>query len=114
MSRANLRGLGAGMGGGSGLGGGFWQRQRSLGYLREGKPDVRRTLLRVWSSPQPYRRRVALGTFVMLAGVGLGLIPPLLIRSLIDIAIPEHNLRLALILGSGVFLLPVGPADRTR
>jgi len=50
----------------------------------------------------------------MLAGVGLGLIPPLLIRSLIDIAIPEHNLRLALILGSGVFLLPVGPADRTR
>jgi ATP-binding cassette, subfamily B, bacterial len=110
MSRTNLRGLGTGMGGGTGLGGGFWQRQRSLGYLREGKPDVRRTLLRVWSALRPYRGQVALGTFVMLAGVGLGLIPPLLIRSLIDGAIPEHNLRLALILGSGIFLLPVGGA----
>jgi ATP-binding cassette subfamily B protein len=98
------------MGGGTGLGGGFWQRQRSLGYLREGKPDVRRTLLRVWSSLQRYRGQVALGTFVMLAGVGLGLIPPLLIRALIDTAIPEHNLRLVLILGSGIFLLPVGTA----
>jgi ATP-binding cassette subfamily B protein len=46
----------------------------------------------------------------MLLGVGLGLIPPLLIRSLIDIAIPQHNLRLALILGSGIFLLPLGSA----
>jgi ATP-binding cassette, subfamily B, bacterial len=110
MSRTNLRGLGAGMGGGTGLGGGFWQRQRSLGYLREGKPDVRRTLLRVWSSLRPYRGQVALGTFVMLAGVGLALIPPLLIRSLIDVAIPAHNLRLAFILGSGIFLLPVGSA----
>jgi ATP-binding cassette subfamily B protein len=98
------------MGGGTGLGGGFWQRQRSLGYLREGKPDVRRTLLRVWSTLRPYRGKVALGTFVMLAGVGLGLIPPLLIRALIDIAIPAHNLRLVLILGSGVFLLPVSSA----
>jgi ATP-binding cassette, subfamily B, bacterial len=110
MSRTNLRGLGAGMGGGTGLGGGFWQRQRSLGYLREGKPNVRRTLVRVWFSLRLYRGQVALGTFVMLAGVGLGLIPPLLIRSLIDVAIPAHNLRLALILGSGIFLLPVGSA----
>jgi ATP-binding cassette subfamily B protein len=46
----------------------------------------------------------------MLAGVGLGLIPPLLIRALIDVAIPTRNLRLAILLGSGIFLLPVGGA----
>ncbi|MGO8951137.1 MAG: ABC transporter ATP-binding protein [Ktedonobacterales bacterium] len=110
MSRVGLRGMGGGMGGASGLGGGFWQQQRSLGYLQDGTPDIRRTLRRVWSTLQPYRAQVALGTFVMLLGVGIGLIPPLLIRALIDVAIPHHNLRLALLLGSGIFLLPVGSA----
>jgi ATP-binding cassette subfamily B protein len=46
----------------------------------------------------------------MMAGVGLGLIPPLLIRALIDVAIPRDNLRLALLLGAGLLLFPLGTA----
>jgi ATP-binding cassette subfamily B protein len=93
---------------GGGLGGGFWHQQRSLGYLRAGAPNVRRTLLRVWRCLRPFRGQLALGTGVMLLGVGLGLVPPLLIRALIDVALPRHDLRLALLLGSGLFLLPLG------
>ena len=87
--RGGLGSLGGGMGGG--LGGGFWHQQRSLGYLRAGAPNVRRTLLRVWRCLRPYRGQLALGTAVMLAGVGLGLVPPLLIRALIDVALPRRE-----------------------
>jgi ATP-binding cassette subfamily B protein len=102
-----------GMGMGGGMGGtmiGLWQQQRSRGYLREGTPDVRKTLVRVWRYLRPYRWRLVFGTFVMLLGVMVALIPPLLIKNIIDIAIPHHNFELALLLGSGLFLLPVGGA----
>src|SRR5579875_232343 len=102
-----------GMGMGGGMGGtmiGLWQQQRSRGYLREGTPDVRKTLVRVWRYLRPYRWRLVFGTFVMLLGVMVALIPPLLIKNIIDIAIPHHNFKLALLLGSGLFLLPVGSA----
>ncbi|HZT98011.1 MAG TPA: ABC transporter ATP-binding protein [Ktedonobacteraceae bacterium] len=108
--RGGMHGMGGGGLGGSGLGGAFWQQQRARGYLREGTPAVRRTLTRVWASLRSYRWQLTLGTFVMLLGVGLGLIPPLLIRALIDVAIPQHNLSLALLLGSGLVLLPLGSA----
>ncbi len=110
MRGMGMRGMGGGMGGGTGLGGGFWQRQRSLGYLQQGTPNVRRTLTRVWSTLQPYRKELTLGTLVMLLGVGIGLIPPLLIRELIDVAYPHHDLPLAILLGSGIFLLPLSGA----
>jgi ATP-binding cassette, subfamily B, bacterial len=117
MTRGGLRGGlgggvsgGSGLGGGTGLGGAFWQHQRARGYLRDGAPDVRRTLQRVWKCLQVYRSQLALGTLIMMAGVGLGLIPPLLIRSLIDVAIPHHDLRLAILLGTGLFLFPLGTA----
>lgn len=108
MSRGGMPGMGGGMG--AGLGGGFWSQQRNMSLLREGAPDVRQTLARVWTSLRPYRGKLTLGTLVMLLGVGIGLIPPLLIRALIDVAIPRHDIRLALVLGSGIFLLPVSGA----
>ena len=37
----------------------------------------------------------------MLCGLALMLVPPLLIRALIDVAIPTGNLQLALLLGAG-------------
>jgi ATP-binding cassette subfamily B protein len=99
-----------GMGGMGGMGG-LRQQQRALRYLQGGTPpNVRRTLGRVWACLRPYDRQLALGTVLMLAGVALGLIPPLLIRALIDVAIPTHNVRLAVLLGSGIFLLPLGGA----
>lgn len=103
--RGGMRGMG---GMGSGVGGTVWQQQRARGYLNEGKPDVRRTLVQVWKLLRLYRWKLLLGTLVMLLGVGLGLIPPLLIRTLIDVAIPQHNLSLAILLGSGLVLFPLG------
>ncbi|HVB21001.1 MAG TPA: ABC transporter ATP-binding protein [Ktedonobacteraceae bacterium] len=96
-----------------GMGGGMvplWHQQRSLGYLRDGKPDIKYTLALVWKALRVYRWQLVLGTLVMMLGVGLGLIPPLLIRELIDVAIPEHNIRLIFLLGSGFVLFPIGSA----
>lgn len=98
----------SGGGMGSGLGGTMWQQQRARGYLNAGKPNIKRTLSYVWKSLRRYRWRLVLGTIVMLFGVGLGLVPPLLIRSLIDVAIPHHDLPLAVLLGSGLVLFPLG------
>ncbi len=96
-----------------GLGGGMatlWNQQRSLSYLREGKPDISHTLALVWKSLRVYRWQLVLGTLVMILGVGVGLIPPLLIRELIDVAIPQHQIQLILLLGFGLVLFPVGSA----
>ncbi len=96
------------MGAGRGMGT-LWQ-QRSQGYLRGGTPNIRRTLARAWRYLRLYRRQLTVGTLVMLLGVGLGLIPPLLIRAIIDTAIPRRDLSLALLLGGGLILFPVGSA----
>ena len=96
-----------------GMGGGMatlWNQQRSLGYLSEGKPDISHTLALVWKSLSAYRWQLILGTMVMVLGVAVGLIPPLLIRELIDVAIPQHQIRLILLLGVGLVLFPVGSA----
>ncbi|GCE21987.1 ABC transporter ATP-binding protein [Dictyobacter kobayashii] len=105
-----------GMSGGSrfgGMGGGMatlWNQQRSLRYLRDGKPDIKHTLGLVWQALRVYSWQLALGTLVMILGVGVGLIPPLLIRTLIDTAIPHHEYRLVFLLGGGLVLFPVGSA----
>lgn len=91
--------------------GGLRDQRRALRSLQGGANfSVRRTLGRVGDCFRPYRLPLAVGTLLMLAGLGLLLIPPLLIRALIDTAIPQHNLRLAMLLGSGIFLLPLGSA----
>ena len=56
-----------------GMGGGIatlWNQQRSLGYLREGRPDISHTLTLVWKSLRVYLRQLVLGTWVMILGVG--------------------------------------------
>jgi ATP-binding cassette subfamily B protein len=95
------------------MGGGMatlWNQQRSLSYLREGKPDISHTLSLVWKSLRTYRWQLVLGTIVMILGVCVGLIPPLLIRELIDVAIPQHQIQLILLLGAGLVLFPIGSA----
>ena len=98
------------MGGGMGGMATLWQQQRSMRYLSEGKPDISGTLALVWQALRGYRRQLVLGTLVTILGVGVGLIPPLLIRELIDTAIPRHDLTLILLLGGGLILFPVGSA----
>ncbi len=101
---------GFGGGGMHGLGG-VWQQQRALRYLQSGPPkSIRRTFSRVWGYVRAYRSRFFAGTLLMLAGVSVGVIPPLLIRRLIDDAIPHHNFHLALMLGAGLLLVPLSGA----
>ncbi|MFL5702270.1 MAG: ABC transporter ATP-binding protein [Ktedonobacteraceae bacterium] len=100
---------GGGRFGGGGMGA-LLHQQRSISYLREGKPSIPRTLALVWQALRAYRWQLVLGTLVMTLGVGVGLIPPLLIRELIDTAIPQHDLRLILLLGGGLVLFPIGSA----
>ena len=109
-SGRGMGGMGAGGAGGIGVIGTFWQQQRSMRYLQDGPPDVRRTLARVWQYLRPYRSRLALGTFFMLLGVGMMLVPPLMIRAIIDVAIPHHDFRLVLLLGAGLLFFPLGSA----
>lgn len=101
-----------GMGGGRGmgLGMGLGAQQRSLEYLSEGKPNVKKTLGLVWQSLKPYYRQLLLGTFVMILGIGLGFIPPLLIKMVIDKGIPSGNIKLIILLGVGLVAFPAGSA----
>lgn len=108
MAMHGSGGMGGGLGAGRGMGT-LWQ-QRSQRYLSEGTPNIKRTLLRAWRYLRVYRLQLALGTLVMLLGVGLSLVPPLLIRAIIDTAIPRRDLTLALLLGGGLLLFPIGSA----
>ena len=96
------------MGSGRGAGMGAIMRQRqTLGYLQDGKPNVRRTLRRLWKVVTPYRGKFVVGTVLLLGSVALGLIPPLLIREIIDKAIPARNMSLIVLLGIGMIVFPV-------
>jgi ATP-binding cassette subfamily B protein len=107
FSGGRFGGAGGGMGGGMAT---LWNQQRSMRYLSEGKPDIKHTLALVWQALRVYRWQLVFGTLVTMLGVAVGLVPPLLIRELIDSAIPQHNLQLTLLLGGGLVLFPVGNA----
>lgn len=73
-------------------GGGWWA------FLshdeRQDRPTVNRGLLsRVWDFAKPYRFRVFALLLTILAITGLSLIPPLLLKELIDSALPNENMQ---------------------
>ena len=81
-------------------------------YLRhdekQDQPAITRELLwRVWEFARPYRWRVLGLLFTILLITGLSLIPPLLIRALIDVALPEKNGTLLNLLALGMLLIPL-------
>lgn len=87
-------------------GGGFWS------YLRydqdEKGPGIDRALLRrVFSYGRPYRWLLAgvLATILVIAGMSAA--PPLLIRELVDRAVPEADLGLLTLLGAGMVAAPL-------
>ncbi len=88
---------------------GVWQQQRGLAQLKDGPPiQIQKTLKRVWHTTiVPYRWPLFLGFGLVSLGVILGLIPPLLLRALIDVAIPHHHYRLVWLLASGMLLFPI-------
>jgi len=66
------------------------------------KPNITRVLLkRVWSYARPYRWLILGMLFITLATTGLGLLPPLVLRDLIDRTLPDRDLtRLYWLLGA--------------
>ncbi len=102
-----------GLGMGLGMGGGgmrsVWQQQRSLSQLKDGQmPDIKNTLRRVWRTLlRPYRRNLLAAVGLVAISVVIGLIPPLLLRALIDQAIPHRNFHAVMELASGMLLFPI-------
>ncbi len=71
-------------------------------------PDIDRALIgRVVTYAKPYKLHVVV-VFVTIVVISLlSLVPPLLIRGLIDQAIPDENLRLVTLLGLGMVSIPL-------
>ena len=67
----------------------------------------RALLLRVFGYARPYIFDVTMLTLVIVASSLLGLVPPLLLRSLIDTALPNKNMQLLNLLALGLFLVPL-------
>jgi len=84
------------------------------GYWRMGRdedspqPSITRDLLkRVWGYAWPYRHRVLVMLGIIFASTALGAIPPLIMRSLIDNALPNHNAGLLNELAVAMIAVPV-------
>lgn len=75
---------------------------------KEDRPAVNRSLLlRVWDFAKPYQLKV-IGLLVTIFIItGLSLIPPLLFRQLIDVAIPDENVRMLNMLALGMVAIPI-------
>jgi len=51
----------------------------------------RGTVRRIWAFARPYRRRIAVLVAAILASAILGLVPPLVVRAILDDAIPQSD-----------------------
>ena len=72
------------------------------------KPIITKDLLsRVWSFANPYRLRIIGLLLTILAISGISLISPLLYRDLIDIALPNRDVKRLNWLALGMILIPV-------
>jgi len=69
-----------------------YRRTRDLAELRAANVS-KGTRTRIWRFLLPYRPRLVAYLLVIIATAVIGSIPPLLVRSLIDHAIPSHSLR---------------------
>jgi ATP-binding cassette subfamily B protein len=75
---------------------------------KQDRPVVTRELLgRVWQFARPYWPQIAVILVLILISTGIGLLTPLLIRSLIDNAIPNANIRLLNLLALGMIAIPL-------
>lgn len=71
------------------------------------KPKITKNLLkRVLAYALPYRWLIAGTLLLILVGTGLNLVMPLILRDLIDNAIPNGDLRRLLWLSAGLLLMP--------
>ncbi len=84
-------------------GGGWWSYIQSSGE----KPHVTRQLLgRVLSYSSAYTRQIVVMLFLILAGAGLTLLTPLILRDLIDKTIPAGDVHRLVLLALGLLFIP--------
>ena len=77
-------------------------------YDEEQTPDIDRALLmRVLSYARPYRGHLVLVLVTIVVITLLSLVPPLIMRTLIDDAIPDEDLTLVTWLGLGMVAVPL-------
>lgn len=86
--------------------GGWWS------YLKydeeQDRPDIDRDLLkRVWSYGRPYNRGLIGILLTIIVISGLSVVPALLIRLLVDQAIPNKDITQLTMLGIGMILVPL-------
>lgn len=82
------------------------QQQQSLEYLRRGRPPVGPTLRWGWRLLRPHRRPLLVGLMTVVAGVATGLVPPFLLKVLVDDAIPAGRVGEIALLALGMLLVP--------
>lgn len=101
---------------GMGMGGGpmraVWEQRRSIGYMEDGggKRPTKETALRLLGVLRPHALKLAASLSLTLLGVLLGLVPPLIMREVIDVAIAHHQPSLLLYLAGGLVLFPAAGA----
>ncbi len=99
--------MGMGMGGGLH---GVWEGRRAMSILETGARPTKQTLLRLGRALRPHRASIAGVLGFTVLGVLLGLVPPLLMRAIIDTAIAGHNLHLLWWLAAGLLGFPAAAA----
>src|SRR6185437_7200068 len=89
-----------------GGGGHFWRMVHGdddKNELKLSRPLLRRVATYAW----PYRLRIAVMLATILVTTALSLIPPLLYRNLIDVALPRHDYGLLDLLAVGMVGIPI-------
>jgi ATP-binding cassette subfamily B protein len=75
---------------------------------RPADPAVRReNFRRIVRLFRPYRRRLSAVCALIVFSAGLGVVSPFLLRDVLDVAIPENNVRLLTALVAGMVAIPV-------
>ncbi|CAB1129199.1 Multidrug ABC transporter ATPase [Candidatus Hydrogenisulfobacillus filiaventi] len=78
----------------------LWQQQQAREYLKNGRPAWGPVTRRAAGLFRPYRAAVAGGLGLAALTVGLGLVPPLLIRRILDRSLPAHDIHAILVLSA--------------
>src|SRR3990172_1054724 len=75
---------------------------------RPADPAVRRAnLRRIFPLFRPYRLRLSAVCALIVFSAAVGVVSPFLLREVLDVAIPEQNMRLLTALVSGMLAIPI-------
>ncbi|MBA3872225.1 MAG: ABC transporter ATP-binding protein, partial [Anaerolineae bacterium] len=102
------------MHGGFGGGGGGGGRLRRLSSVEDEKPQITWELMkRVLGYARPYRWQLVGMLVIILITTGLALLTPLLMRNLIDVALPNKDMNLLVAVTLGLLAIPLVSAGIT-